>query len=413
MRILIANQHTSNHGDESALKGLIARLKTEKVSEIGLLYNSAHQLTDAELIDVTTAGVPVTHHNFRSLSSFEKVLIRLYFCLPFWLFEFIASFTLLGSEMKVVSNYDLIINSPGGVNIGPYMDWRYLWRLDIAKRLGKKVSVFAISIGPFPKDLLFTYSAKRLLKSVDFLSLRDKKSQFYASQNGIKFMPTIDSAFLDMTFDVALPEEISISLNSNYVVIVPNELYRWHPHFQRADPKRLDSLFLSLIDHFVSKNIQVVLLPQLFGPVNNDKAYFEALKGRCENPNGVVVISETYDSDVQQSIVRGADFLVGARYHSIVFAIRNSIPFLALSYEHKMSEMLELLGLREHSLDIHELLDEKHSLIGCVERLYGQRNQTSQIIRRSVSNATEMAVSGFEAFRSKSLIPMAGPKSYA
>ena len=55
---------------------------------------------------------------------------------------------------------------------------------------------------------------------------------------------------------------------------------------------------------------------------------------------------------MQQFIIKDADFVVGARYHSIVFAIKCRTPFFALSYEHKIVGMLELLQLSDFCTDI-------------------------------------------------------------
>ena len=45
---------------------------------------------------------------------------------------------------------------------------------------------------------------------------------------------------------------------------------------------------------------------------------------------------------------------MGARYHSVVFAVNNDVPFVALSYEHKMSGLAEALGLSGQVVDITE-----------------------------------------------------------
>ena len=66
----------------------------------------------------------------------------------------------------------------------------------------------------------------------------------------------------------------------------------------------------------------------------------------------MIVLPDGYSSDIQQTVISKAKFVVGARYHSIVFAINNSIPFVALSYEHKMVGLLSLLKKDKQQIDI-------------------------------------------------------------
>ena len=60
-------------------------------------------------------------------------------------------------------------------------------------------------------------------------------------------------------------------------------------------------------------------------------------------------------SNFQQTLISNAKLVIGARYHSIVFAINNEVPFISLSYEHKMNGLLEILDAEKRSVDIYEL----------------------------------------------------------
>lgn len=51
-------------------------------------------------------------------------------------------------------------------------------------------------------------------------------------------------------------------------------------------------------------------------------------------------------------MIRNARFVVGVRYHSIIFAINTSAPFLCLSYEDKMKFTLERPDRPELSIEL-------------------------------------------------------------
>jgi len=362
MKLLLINQHTSNRGDESAGKALLKKLiNDETISEVNVIYNT-YGILDSEKFNVDT-NKKIWHHCTRP-STVDKALILLTFVCPLRLPLFLLN--LFGSpslkrEVALMENADCVVCAPGGVNLGPYRDWLYLWRIFVCVKLGKKVGIYSISFGPLPDNVLFKRASLYVLKNVAFLSLRDRKSQDDASRRGIRYIPAIDTAFLDNRFEPQLPQDISSQLDSNYAVFVPNQLYAWHPRYRQVEPRTLDSLYRSIMDALVQKYNQVILLPQLFGK-QNDVDYFESLRKETQRPEKVSVIPDHYDSDIQQLIVKDAAYVVGARYHSIIFAVRNRTPFTALSYEHKIEYTLELLGLKDRSLNLVELLASEYPL---------------------------------------------------
>lgn len=97
------------------------------------------------------------------------------------------------------------------------------------------------------------------------------------------------------------------------------------------------------------------MLPQTNNQKRNDYSYFKELRDISPYQKNIVIIPDTYSSDVQQAIIKNAILMVGARYHSIVFAINQGIPFISLSYEHKMSGLLEVLKKTNRMIDITKI----------------------------------------------------------
>ena len=79
------------------------------------------------------------------------------------------------------------------------------------------------------------------------------------------------------------------------------------------------------------------MLPQTFNynTYTGDDIGFMHDTAKNFSTEKVAVIDDIYSSDIQQTVISGSDFVIGARYHSIVFAINNAVPFMALNYEHK------------------------------------------------------------------------------
>lgn len=99
------------------------------------------------------------------------------------------------------------------------------------------------------------------------------------------------------------------------------------------------------------------MLPQTFNYheyLGDDINLFKDIEKVRPNSD-LIVTSDQNSSDIQQQIIRGADAMFGSRYHSVVFAINNNVPFVAFSYEHKIAGLLEELGLQGEMIDIKDL----------------------------------------------------------
>ncbi len=400
MRLLIINQHTSNRGDEAAGKALLRALsKKNDIRQVDILYRAVNMLEE-EKLDLKTAPY-ITHHSSVALSFSDKALIILSFLMPFSLIRILLKISSLKQELKLIENAAIVVNALGGVNIGPYKDWRYLWRLYIAVKLGKPLAIYSISFGPIPKNKLFRFISVYVLQNIKFFSIRDEQSQIYAKELHLKYIPSIDTAFLDGTFPKDLPTEMNSISDRGYIVVVPNELYSWHPYYRNINKESLDKIYLDIINLFINKGLDIVLIPQLFGS-QNDSKYFERLRQQIPNKENINITCDEYSSDIQQSIVNNAEFLVGARYHSIVFAIRGEIPFVALSYEHKIKHMLSSLFLDKYAVDLKEVLEEESSiqLIKKIEVCFDKREMIKQELSFANKRANNIAKKTFLTFES-------------
>ena len=388
MKILIINQHSQNHGDEAAGRALVRKLLSAGYSDITVSYNT--QCCDDAVFFIHEAGVKQFKKNFypRGIGH----VLRLSLKRPNFLTRFLVFlYGRIREDRRLIRNADVIINAPGGINMGAYCDNLYLWRLKTALELKKHVIMYSSSIGPFDMEEYFVNISRDILRRVDFLSLRDAQSCRYAEEMGRKAVPSIDTAFL-MRPAVELPPELQ--LPPSYVVVVPHQLYAWHPKFRNMDRKALDHFYKKLLEKFAGQGVHLVLLPQIFAnPQVNDEKYFESLAAEIPNCQ---VIPTRYNSDIQQKIIQGADFLIGARYHSTVFAVNNEVPFYSLSYEHKMVNMLETLGLKNCCMPITEAMAAPDKAIHVIFEMYRKRSEQQAAICQASVLARAMAEETFE-----------------
>lgn len=350
-RIVIINQACGNRGDEAAHKAFVKALLLDGRFEVTTVTIG---VADGALscMKVSGAGyvnlLPGKLYYKLTAGALKKHLGFL------WVLSGTARS--LAIEMKFA---DAVICAPGGMDLGGFRSWHHLFLMRLALRFAPKVAYFGRSIGPFKDDRFAALSADTL-RRCSFVSLRDARSWAIGDSLGLNWRRMLDVVFADA---IATPKN-----DATYCVVVPNSL-RWHPSF-RSGTADVESFFVDILRGIAARfpGMKIVLLPQLFGEpdVNQgDVEFFHQLADAsglriigsdslsigkaCGDGShatgGVCVLPDTLDSDAQQSIVAGASFVVGARYHSIVFAASAGVPFLSLTYEDKMKGLVEMLPL--------------------------------------------------------------------
>lgn len=350
-RIVIINQACGNRGDEAAHKAFVKALLLDGRFEVTTVTIG---VADGALscMKVSGAGyvnlLPGKLYYKLTAGALKKHLGFL------WVLSGTAR--RLAREMK---SADAVVCAPGGMDLGGFRSWHHLFLMRLALRFAPKVAYFGRSIGPFKDDRFAALSADTL-RRCSFVSLRDARSWAIGDSLGLNWRRMLDVVFADA---IATPKK-----DATYCVVVPNSL-RWHPSF-RSGTADVESFFVDILRGIAARfpGMKIVLLPQLFGEpdVNQgDVEFFHQLADAsglrvigsdslsigkaCGDGShatgGVCVLPDTLDSDAQQSIVAGASFVVGARYHSIVFAASAGVPFLSLTYEDKMKGLVEMLPL--------------------------------------------------------------------
>ena len=91
--------------------------------------------------------------------------------------------------------------------------------------------------------------------------------------------------------------------------------------------------------------------------------------------------------------------VIGARYHSIVFAINNCVPFVCLSYEHKMSGMLESLHLNDMCYGLKEEgTDDRSCVLDLIDNVLNNRGDHAERVRAACDAAKGLAKECFDKF---------------
>ncbi len=356
MKILLINQPIENRGDESAHRGLVRALVGSIPAVqivcvfLGARAESVRQMAVSSP-NVKYVIIPMRRGTYR----LPALALQTHLWRP------VAALHPAYRQLKqYMRDADYVINAPGGICMGGFQSWGHILYLMLAREAGKPTAYYSRSFGPFRiatrTDRLFKRYSLSLLKSFDFLSIRDQKTMELADNLGLHYVPAIDTAFLHVP-EVVIPTEVREATGTDYTVFVPNSLV-WHTDYHRSDSSRINNFFLKTLDLLLAKRPEskIVMLPQLYNLGDlGDEPYFESLRCRSSLPERIVVLPDSIGSDIQQAIIAKAGFVVGARYHTIVFAINNRVPFVAFTYEHKIAGLLDVLHLEDRQIDIGDL----------------------------------------------------------
>ncbi len=396
----MVNQPLNNRGDEAAHKALLRTL-TKEIPEVKVRVLFVDKNEDS----IRQFNVNLPNVEYKNIH-----IIRGYYRIYYWFLEHNNSklpFLIHPTFRKVWSFYrwaDVILCAPGGICMGGFQVWSHLFFLKIAKLSKKPLAYYGRSIGPFPTETKdnrrFKELSVEMMNYFSYFSLRDKKSEKLASEMGFKCVSTVDSAFLDAP-RVEIPKEIISEIDSDpYIVFVPNLLV-WH--FTYNQHKEEESLkFFAKVTEEIKRaypNHKYVMLPQLFNSTNKDYQdvlFFKKLKDYTDNKN-MVVVSDKYSSDIQQTIIAGSDMVVGARYHSVVFALNNNISCVALSYESKISGLLQTLGMEDYLCDITHVLESEDEMDDACERIRYILSHRPSVLNTK-QDAEKYARKGFNNF---------------
>ena len=359
MNILIVNQPLNNRGDESAHRALVRSiLKYIPEAKVRVLFggNKQETINQFKVESDRTEYVRFYHKHMLKGDGFIRqglqypVLWRIH---PYAI-EYFNHFRWA----------DAVVCAPGGICMGGFMNWNHENQLLYAMKLHKPVFYYGRSIGPFwdePEEKrLFKKQAIEILNYASYVSLREAESMRIAHDLGIKnVVQTVDTAFLDYP-EAEIPKEIQDKIGSSpYIVFVPNLLI-WHYFYKgKATKEDVIEFWAKAVD-IIKKHYpdhKTVMLPQTFNYheyLGDDINLFKDIEKVRPNSD-LIVTSDQNSSDIQQQIIRGADAMFGSRYHSVVFAINNNVPFVAFSYEHKIAGLLEELGLQDEMIDIKDL----------------------------------------------------------
>ena len=272
--------------------------------------------------------------------------------------------------------------SPCGANLGIYKDWQLLFQDLIVVKNRKKLIFHLNTISP-SGNKLFDSLVKFLCKR-SCVYVREKNSQQYLESKGILAKWGPDSAFM-------LESEGKIQYEEKRITFVPSDVWSWHVDFIGGNLDSYDEMIVKPLAQFAQKhNKEICIL--MHTNYEDEKAFNEKTKLKLEKvaPGLKVVIPEVKSVYDYENYIRSSYMVVGMRYHSIVLAAKNAIPFVAISYEQKIKEVSSYTEQSYYCLDLKNIYNEK-PLIAILEKANDNHNKIKEELEELQHQIKEQA----------------------
>ncbi len=370
-QILITNAYSArNRGDAAIILGMIESLRrTDILREAEIRISSADHPADSAWYPVPT--VPSFHSIKNGFSGHPSVNL-LYFIvvlLPLSLLWALAWRALrfdlplpstFGGLLRTYAAADVVVAAGGGYLYttsaihGNVVLLVNVFSFFFAVLLGKPVSLYAQSIGPFRASWQ-SRLVRWTLSRVALVEFREDVSRRLV--DGWR-LPTpvrsvADAAFLLEARPPGDDLEIVGSTGSPTVGMTVRKWFR--DRDRQAGYERTMAAFVGWL--IEERGAEVVFLPQVTyaDGCDDDRETARKVAALVARTDRVRVVEDELPAAEIKWLCGRTDFFVGTRMHSNIFALSSGVPTLAIAYQPKTSGIMAGLGLGDCVLRIEDL----------------------------------------------------------
>ena len=249
-----------------------------------------------------------------------------------------------------------------------YVMYYFLFDLMLAHRYNVKTIILPNSIGPL-KNVLAKWIVKRVVKKSTFISVREDVSKEFVKKELDISAPTFPDLgfFLKSSEKNMLPylESKGFDKNKKNIAITLRP-YRFDGYKNADDLYRnyLNEIVL-FIETQINRGYCISLVAHTLGPSAHEDdriALMDVYIKLGEHLKPSVVYLEDFGLTCRQiqKLYSYYDFLVGTRFHSVIFALNEKTPSIAIAYGgNKSYGIMKDIGVPEYVLGIDSVISSK------------------------------------------------------
>jgi len=308
------------------------------------------------------------------------------------------------AELRALEDADLVVSCSGGyLNgtrsiSGDLSVYCTVASITLAERLGSPVIFAPQSVGPFGRERQ-RRCAERVLKGANLVLVREDTSYSLVESLGVvppALRRAIDSAFAFRPGPSdGWRERLSLSADD---VVVGMTARDWLPPPRQ---ELFERTLARLVDHVQSTpKSRVVLIPQNTSALvgEDDRDVNRRIAGYCQGTRAPVLVEDRCDPTEITGLYSTVDFLVGMRFHSVIFALTSYVPSIAIGYHYKAAGIMRDLGLEEWVLPLEDVTEDR--IFALFDRLVREGGEYKAHLRRVLPEYLERAGEVPELFKS-------------
>ena len=389
MKIVITNLYSAaNRGDAAIVKGMKNAL-SEYFPDSEFVVLSKHYKVAQEI-----TGIESHPPLIRRLKFFGYV--RLVYLLA-WAYFYGKGIKLptfgKGDRIKSYLEADLILSVGGGYlnDNYPVAMIRWLFEFYFGRLLGKKVVIYANSVGPFNRFWLRPI-VRFVFNRLDLITLRDPQSKDALDAIGVvssRIHITADAAWCMKTLSREeglrlLKKEIPDLGYASLRISISVRHWEFYSEDSSDAHERYIMAFAALVEHLVEeRNADVLFLSTctaIGGYRHDDRAVAHEIIRNIRSSSKGRVIEREYLPEELSSIYANMDLHIGTRMHSNILAMLSETPIAAIQYEPKTEGMMNSFGLSNWLINIEEINPRR--LIEIVDKAIEKKDLIkSQIVK--------------------------------
>jgi len=256
-------------------------------------------------------------------------------------------------------------------------------QIRLARLLGKPVYLYAQSFGPYPTRLQRVI-ARSGIQCASLVLVREAKSERLLAQLGIdtqRIIKVPDSAFLFRAKPNASIHKL-IRPDGDKSIIVGITVRSW---LDSARQSSYEQAIAELIDHIAAKpHHKVVVIPQVTSTAqhDDDRDAGRRIARLVKESTRVTFLERQFSPRDILSVYANLNYLVGTRFHSVIFALLSGVPAVAIEYEHKTSGIMQDLGLGQWVIPIERVTAKK--IISLYDRIETARTPYATRLQRVI-----------------------------
>lgn len=349
--------YNENHGDKILMSGYYGFNNSGDEAILTTIYNNIQKMDRNVNITVLSKDPEETMAKY----GFKDVVSR---------FDF---FKVL-SEIKKCD----ILLSGGGSLLQDTTSTRslmyYLFIIEWAKIMNKKVMLYANGIGPVSKEEN-RKMVKRVINKADIITLREEDSKKELLAMGITNSNVFVTADPVFTMEPE-PRDVSLKLLSEAGVpddkgIIGVSVRNW------KNDSDFVLKFAAICDSIHEKFDKNIVFIVMHNP--NDTNISRLVMEKMKNPS--YILEKSYSPKEIMGMIGEMDLILSMRLHTLIFATKQRIPIVGFVYDPKINNYLNLLhmpnGGNVNNIDINKTLNEVGEVLNNRERYVKYLNDSA------------------------------------